>query len=68
MVYKGYIISPASSGAKCYSIATEGRGGKIPDIMGGVFTSRGVAMQLIDAYVESKQKNVKSNDEKSSKG
>ncbi len=68
MNYKGYIISPASSGAKCYSIATEGRGGKIPDIMGGVFTSRGVAMQLIDSYVESKQKNVKTNDEKISKG
>lgn len=67
MNYKGYIISPASSGAKCYSIATEGRGGKIPDIMGGVFTSRGVAMQLIDSYVESKQKNVKTNDEKISK-
>ena len=68
MEYKGYLITPAQSGAKCYSIATAGRGGKIPDVMSGVFTSKGVAMQVIDAYLESKEKKVKSDDEEISKG
>lgn len=68
MEYKGYLINPAASGAKCYSIATAGRGGKIPDVMSGVFTSRGVAMQIVDTYLESKEKKVKSDDEEISKG
>lgn len=68
MVYKGYIISPTSSGAKCYSIATEGRGGKIPKIMEGLFTSRGSAMQVVDYYLASKEKAVTENAKEISKG
>lgn len=68
MEYKGYLIKPASSGAKCYSIATAGKGGKIPDIMLGVFTARHIAMQLIDAYLETKEKKGKADGEESSKG
>lgn len=68
MEYKNYLITPSSSGAKCYSIATAGRGGKIPDVMSGIFTSKGVAMQVIDTYLESKEKKVMTNDEKVSQG
>lgn len=68
MEYKGYLITPASSGAKCYSIATAGRGGKIPDVMQGVFTSTGVAMQIIDIYLDGKEKKVKTDAEEISKG
>jgi hypothetical protein len=68
MEYKGYLIKPATGGAKCYSIATAGRGGKIPDLMLGVFTSTGIAAQTIDRYLESKQKNVKPDDQEISKG
>lgn len=67
MEYKGYLIKPAQSGAKCYSIATAGRGGKIPDRLSGVFTSTGIAKQLIDLYVDSKQ-SVKPDDKEISKG
>ena len=63
MKYKGYLITPSTTGAKCYSIATEGRGGKIPDVMSGVFTSTGAAMQVVDLYLESKEKKVKKDDE-----
>jgi hypothetical protein len=68
MEYKGYLITPASTGAKCYSIATAGRGGKIPDVMQGVFTSTGVAMQTVDIYLEGKEKKVKTDAEETSKG
>jgi hypothetical protein len=68
MEYKGYLITPASTGAKCYSIATAGRGGKIPDVMQGVFTSTGVAMQTVDIYLDGKEKKVKTDAEETSKG
>lgn len=56
MNYKGYIISPMKGVGKAYTIATEGRGGKIPNMMLGMFTSRGSAMQVIDLYLSSKEK------------
>lgn len=59
--YKGYLISPVSSGPKLYYIATEGRGGKIPNTMVGSFTSTGFAKQIIDMYIDS---NKKQNDDK----
>lgn len=68
MEYKGYLITPSTTGAKCYSVATAGRGGKIPDLMLGVFTSRGIAMQVIDSYLETKEKKGKADGEEGSKG
>jgi hypothetical protein len=68
MEYKGYLIKPAKGLARCYTVATEGRGGKIPDIMQGFFTTTGVAMSVIDLYLETKAKNVKPDDKESSKG
>lgn len=68
MDYKGYLIKPSKNNPKCFTIATEGRGGKIPNVMEGMFTSRGAAMQIVDLYLESKEKNVKQNDKEGSKG
>lgn len=68
MVYRGYLIKPNGTGPKCYTIATEGRGGKIPASMEGLFTSTGVAKQVIDMYLESKEGNRKSNDKESGEG
>jgi hypothetical protein len=68
MEYKGYLIKPAKGASRCYTIATEGRGGKIPDCMQGFFTSTGVAISVIDAYLDLKAKNVKPDDKESSKG
>lgn len=66
MNYKGYIIASAKGVGKAYTIATEGRGGKIPNIMLGLFTSRGSAMQVIDFYLTSKESTIK-NDKESGK-
>lgn len=69
MEYKGFLITPSPSfGPKCFSIATQGRGGKIPNCMTGAFTSRGVAMQIIDTYLSNKDQKVKTNDKESSEG
>ena len=64
MEYKGYLIKPV---AKSYSVSTAGRGGKIPDLMQGLFTSVGVAIQVIDSYLESKDKKGKQDGEESDK-
>lgn len=68
MNYKGYLITPVKGLGSAYEIATEGRGGKIPNIMTGLFTSRGSAMQVVDFYLASKESVVNTNGEKISKG
>lgn len=65
MQYRGYLIKPLGTGPRCYTIATEGRGGKIPAVMEGLFTSTGIATQIIDTYLKSKEGNSKSNDKES---
>lgn len=60
MEYKGYLIKPSKENSNSYSIATAGRGGKIPDVMGGVFTSVGWAKSVVDTYTE--QKGIKDGD------
>ena len=52
--YKGYYIKSHSSFPGSFVIVTEGQGGRIPDIMKGLFTSTGIAKSLIDSYLESK--------------
>jgi hypothetical protein len=53
--YKGYQIKPNPQSPKTYLVATSGRGGKIPDVLSGMFTSVGVVKGIIDGYVESKE-------------
>lgn len=49
--YKGYIISTDPISPTLYSVATEGRGGKIPNILSGRFTSVSWVKTLIDKYL-----------------
>ena len=46
--YKGYQIKPSPLSPKSCIIVTSGRGGKIPDVMNGMFTSIGIAKSIID--------------------
>lgn len=68
MNYKGYLITATKGLGSAYEIATEGRGGKIPKMMEGLFTSRGSAMQVVDFYLASKEKAVTDNAKEISKG
>lgn len=56
MEYKGYLITPSKQSPKLYAVATEGRGGKVPNCLAGLFTDRGTAMRQVDRYLEGKEK------------
>jgi len=53
MIYehKGYQIKPHKEVPSNYIVVTDGKGGKIPRILEGLFTSVGVARNRIDDYL-----------------
>ena len=55
MEYKGFIVKPHKESPKLLTVATAGRGGKVPDVLTGLFTTRGLVYAIIDAYVENKE-------------
>lgn len=52
--HKGYYIKNHKSFPGSFLIVTEGQGGRIPDIMRGLFTSVGAAKGVIDSYLDIK--------------
>lgn len=56
IIYKGYQIKPHKAIPKLYIVTTDGKGGKIPDILSGMYTSTGVAKLAVDQYVDKKPK------------
>ena len=54
-IHKGYQIKPHKETPTSYIIVTDGKGGKIPDCLSGLFTSTGIARKEIDSYVEIKE-------------
>lgn len=52
--YKGYLIRPCRQFPSQVEVQVVGRGGKIPNSLTGLFTSRTAAMEAIDTYVRSK--------------
>lgn len=57
MNYKGFIINSSPISPSLYKVATEGQGGKIPNILQGLFTSKDVAIQSIDIYLNTQKEN-----------
>lgn len=66
--YKGYYIKPHKETPTCYVIVTVGKGGKIPDMLSGLYTVRPLAKIDIDLYLNQKQVKEKKNGEDSSTG
>ena len=56
MHYKSYLINPSKTAPNHYQIAVEGRGGKITNILEGLYTKRDLAKTDIDKYLESKDR------------
>jgi len=52
--YKGFQIKPHKELPLSYIVATAGKGGKIPDVLGSHYTTPTYAKQEIDKYLESK--------------
>lgn len=59
VLHKGYIIKSYPLSPNLKIIVTEGRGGKIPDLLSGAHMSVGECIRLIDKYL--KEKKVKPN-------
>lgn len=54
--YKEYQIKPHKDMSSHVIVVTAGRGGKIPQVLDGMFTSATVAKEHIDRYLETKKK------------
>ena len=61
-IYRGYQIKPHPQSPMSYITVTDGKGGKIPDILSGMFTHPSLIKQLIDTYLDSKPSKDKKND------
>jgi len=55
IIHRGYQIKPSPQFPASDICVTDGKGGKIPDVLGGLFTSAGIVKQRIDQYLESKE-------------
>lgn len=55
-VYEGYEIKPAREIPTSYIVVTAGKGGKIPNILSGMYTTPTYAKEAIDKYLASKSK------------
>jgi hypothetical protein len=56
-VYQGYQIKPHKLYPTSWIVVTDGKGGKIPDVLSSMFTSVGIAKGEIDRYLTKKSKN-----------
>lgn len=55
MIYRGYIISSDPVSPTLYSVAVEGRGGRIPAVLESRFTSTQWVKSLIDVYLANQE-------------
>ena len=54
--HQGYDIKPAKETPNNYIVVTSGKGGKIPNILSGLYTTPTYAVEAIDKYLETKPK------------
>lgn len=53
-IYKGFQIKPHPQNPMSLVVAVDGKGGKIPAVLEGLFTSHAYAKRVIDAYLETR--------------
>ena len=61
--YKGYLLTPDKISPTLVRISTVGKGGKIPDSLSGLYTTRTSGHLAIDYYLNSKEKRLSKNAE-----
>lgn len=54
LIYEGYQIKPQREVPTCFIIVTDGKGGKIPDVLSGLYTTKQMAKNAIDEYLKTK--------------
>lgn len=62
-IYEGYQIKPVKETPTLFVIVTDGKGGKIPDCLTSMYTSRSLAMIDIKKYLAVKPVKEKTNAE-----
>ena len=55
-IHKGYQVKPHTLTPNNYIVVTDGKGGKIPDCLTGMYTTPTLATYAIDLYLDSKIK------------
>lgn len=68
IIYRGYQIKPHKEFPKSYIVVTDGKGGKVPDVLTSMYTTPGYAKTVIDKYLDNKPKKEVSNDKEVDKG
>lgn len=68
VIYKGYQIKPHKAVPTAYVVVTDGKGGKIPDVLAGMYTAPVIAKQAIDKYLDSKPEKELKNGKEVDKG
>lgn len=66
--HKAYYIKPKKDQPYCYVISTVGKGGTIPDCLSGMYTTKTLAKNDIDKYLDNKPVKETSNGETVNKG
>lgn len=56
IIYNGYQIKPYRDVPSVYIVVTDGKGGKIPNVLSGMFTTPTYAKEAIDLYLVTKKK------------
>lgn len=54
--YQDYVIRPNKTYPSSVEIYFPGKGGRLPDVLTGLFTSVGVAKEMIDRYLHNRHK------------
>jgi hypothetical protein len=54
-IHEGYQIKPSKVISTAYIVVTDGKGGKIPNVLSGMFSSVTEAVKSIDLYLSAKE-------------
>lgn len=55
IIYRGYQIKPAPHAPNTLIVVTDGKGGKIPSVLDGMYTQSHLAKRDIDLYLDNKE-------------
>lgn len=67
-IYKGYQVKPHPQIPTSKIVVTDGKGGKVPDVLTSLFTTSVYAKAAIDKYLDSKPVKEVKNGKEVSKG
>lgn len=55
IIYRGFQVKPSPVNPTTLIVVTDGKGGKIPSVLDGMYTSFNIAQRDIDFYLNQKE-------------